>query len=87
MPALSGRVIDQTGTLTEVQQQVLDTKLAALEQEDGVRLLFTDIVMPGSSNGYQLAREARQRRRDPRHRGALPSRPRPRTSSAGSCSA
>ncbi|MEQ8397572.1 response regulator [Thalassobaculum sp.] len=47
-----------------IEADSADAALAALEQERGVRLLFTDIVMPGSSNGYQLAREAKQRRPD-----------------------
>ncbi|MFC3230554.1 response regulator [Marinibaculum pumilum] len=39
-----------------------DAALAALDASKRVCLLFTDIIMPGSANGYQLAREAQRRR-------------------------
>lgn len=38
--------------------------LQALDQAEDVRLLFTDIIMPGSDNGYELAIEAQRRRPD-----------------------
>jgi signal transduction histidine kinase/CheY-like chemotaxis protein len=34
--------------------------LAILKSVEGIDLLFSDIVMPGGPNGFQLAREARQ---------------------------
>ncbi len=40
VPALSGRVIDQTATLTAVQREALDARLAALESERGAQLVI-----------------------------------------------
>lgn len=39
VPALSGRVIDQTNTLAEPQRQALDAKLAALERDTGSQVV------------------------------------------------
>lgn len=39
VPALSGRVIDQTGTLSGAQVQALDAKLAAFEQAAGPQIV------------------------------------------------
>jgi uncharacterized protein len=39
VPALSGRVIDQTATLDEAQRQALDAKLAALERDTGSQVV------------------------------------------------
>ncbi len=39
VPALSGRVIDQTGTLSSAQVQALDAKLAAFEQAAGPQIV------------------------------------------------
>ncbi|MBB3194680.1 uncharacterized protein FHS28_002076 [Roseateles terrae] len=39
IPALSGRVIDQTATLSEAQRQALERKLAAFEQEAGPQMV------------------------------------------------
>lgn len=55
-----------TNTLRELGYRVIEaataaTALDALARSDEVRLLFTDVIMPGSTNGYQLACEARQR--------------------------
>jgi len=54
-------------TLRELGYRVIEAGTAAmaldvLEQAEEVRLLFTDIVMPGSANGYELAQEALRRR-------------------------
>ena len=54
-------------TLRELGYRVIEAGTAAmaldaLEQAEEVRLLFTDVVMPGSANGYQLAQEALRRR-------------------------
>ncbi len=48
VPALSGRVIDQTGTLSAEQQAALSTKLAAFEAEAGSQLvvLIVPTVIP-----------------------------------------
>jgi PAS domain S-box-containing protein len=40
------------------------TALKALAEEPGIRLLFTDVGLPGGLNGRQLADEARRRRPD-----------------------
>ncbi len=40
VPALSGRVIDQTGTLSDVERQGLDAKLAAFEAEAGPQIVL-----------------------------------------------
>jgi PAS domain S-box-containing protein len=40
------------------------TALKALADEPGIRLLFTDVGLPGGLNGRQLADEARRRRPD-----------------------
>ena len=39
MPALSARVIDQTGTLSEAQRSALEAKLATFEREVGSQLV------------------------------------------------
>ncbi|RZL93250.1 MAG: YgcG family protein [Variovorax sp.] len=39
VPALSGRVIDQTGTLDATQRQVLEAKLASFEQAKGSQIV------------------------------------------------
>jgi uncharacterized protein len=44
VPALAGRVIDQTGTLTAAQQQALDTKLAAIETKRGSQVVV--LIVP-----------------------------------------
>jgi len=54
-------------TLRELGYHVLTADsgragLHLLEQHPGVRLLFTDIGLPGGMNGRQLAQEARKRR-------------------------
>ena len=41
-----------------------DLALSLLASEPAIRLLFTDIGLPGPFNGRQLADEARKRRRD-----------------------
>lgn len=40
VPALTARVIDETGTLDDIQRQGLEDKLAALEQSKGSQLVF-----------------------------------------------
>ncbi|HMA15254.1 MAG TPA: response regulator [Kiloniellaceae bacterium] len=54
------------GTLRELGYRVVEAgnaaaALDALAQAEKVQLLFTDIIMPGRLNGYQLAQEAARR--------------------------
>ena len=44
VPPLSGRVIDQTATLTPTQAGALDAKLAALEQQNGTQMVI--VIVP-----------------------------------------
>ena len=44
VPALSGRVIDQTGTLTPAQLQALTAKLAAIETQRGTQIVV--LIVP-----------------------------------------
>jgi two-component system, response regulator PdtaR len=44
-----------------VEAENADTALKLLETRDDVRLLFTDIQMPGSCNGMDLARQVHAR--------------------------
>lgn len=44
VPALTARVIDQTGTLDDVQRQGLEEKLAGLERSKGTQVVF--LVVP-----------------------------------------
>ena len=54
VPPLSGRVIDQTGTLTPAQVQALGTKLAALETQRGSQLvvLLVPTTQPEDISSY-----------------------------------
>lgn len=54
VPALSGRVIDQTTTLSEAQRLALDAKLAALEAETGsqVVVLLVPTTQPEDIAAY-----------------------------------
>lgn len=47
VPALAGRVIDQTGTLSAAQQQALSDKLAALETKRGSQLVV--LLVPSTA--------------------------------------
>lgn len=47
VPALSGRVIDQTTTLDATQRQALDAKLAALERETGSQVVI--LLVPSTA--------------------------------------
>ncbi|KAI1696358.1 TPM domain-containing protein [Ditylenchus destructor] len=40
VPALNGRVVDQTGTLNAAQKQALESKLAAFEREAGPQIVI-----------------------------------------------
>ena len=46
VPVLSGRVIDQTGTLSAAQHSALEAKLAAFEREAGSQLVV--LIVPGT---------------------------------------
>ncbi|MEO8248762.1 MAG: TPM domain-containing protein, partial [Burkholderiales bacterium] len=54
VPALTSRVIDQTGTLDAASKQAIETKLAALEQEKGsqVVLLMVPTTAPEDISSY-----------------------------------
>ena len=52
VPALSGHVIDQTGTLDAAQRQALDAKLAALEAEKGSQVV---VLMVASTAPEDIA--------------------------------
>lgn len=52
VPPLSGRVIDQTGTLTPAQQQALSDKLAALETRRGSQIV---VLMVPSTQPEDIA--------------------------------
>ena len=54
VPPLSGRVIDQTATLSPAQQQALDAKLAQLERETGsqVVILMVPTTQPEDIASY-----------------------------------
>ena len=47
VPALSGRVIDQTATLTPAQAQALDAKLAAFEAQAGPQIVL--LMVPATA--------------------------------------
>lgn len=47
VPALSGRVIDQTATLTGPQSAALDAKLAAFEAQSGPQIVL--LLVPGTA--------------------------------------
>ena len=56
-----------TSTLRDLGYEVLEAgdaaeALAILRQQAEVDLLFTDVVLPGGTNGAELAREARKLR-------------------------
>ncbi|MEY4564916.1 MAG: hypothetical protein RLZZ618_4193 [Pseudomonadota bacterium] len=54
VPPLSGRVVDQTGTLTPPQQQALSAKLSAIERQHGSQLviLMVDTIAPEDVAAY-----------------------------------
>jgi uncharacterized protein len=47
VPALSGRVIDQTGTLSDAQRAALDTKLATFEAQAGAQIVV--LMVPATA--------------------------------------
>ena len=57
VPPLSGRVIDQTATLSAAQQQALDTKLATLERETGSQVV---ILMVATTQPEDIATYAQR---------------------------
>lgn len=54
VPPLSGRVVDQTGTLSAAQAEAMATKLAALEREHGAQMvvLIVPTVQPEDIAAY-----------------------------------
>jgi DNA-binding response OmpR family regulator len=62
-------LLDVAGALEEQGYLVLcarngDEALSLFEDRNDIGILFTDIAMPGSLNGLDLAREVRRRRPD-----------------------
>lgn len=57
VPALSGRVIDQTATLTEAQRAALDGKLAAFEAESGPQIV---VLLVASTQPEDIAAYAQR---------------------------
>jgi uncharacterized protein len=47
VPALTARIIDNTGSLTQEQRQVLDDKLALIEKSDGTQIVV--LMVPSTS--------------------------------------
>lgn len=68
VPPLSGRVIDQTGTLTAAQAQALTAKLAAIETQRGAQVVV--LIVPTTqpediaSYGFRVADAWKLGRRD-----------------------
>ena len=52
VPALSGRVIDQTGTLSAAQVQALDSRLSSIERERGSQIV---VLMLASTQPEDIA--------------------------------
>lgn len=52
IPALSARIIDQTGTLNPSQQQALESRLAALETDKGAQMV---VLVVGSTAPEDIA--------------------------------
>lgn len=57
VPALSGRVIDQTGTLQPAERQALEAQLAALEQRQGAQVV---VLMVASTAPEDIASYAQR---------------------------
>ncbi|MGO4675162.1 response regulator [Bosea sp. 2YAB26] len=53
-------LVEEAGYLA-VEAATADEALAILEQRDDVRILFTDVEMPGSLNGLQLVEVVREK--------------------------
>jgi uncharacterized protein len=68
VPPLSGRVVDQTGTLTAAQAQALTAKLAAIEAQRGAQIVV--LIVPTTqpediaSYGFRVADAWKLGRRD-----------------------
>ncbi|RZL01690.1 MAG: YgcG family protein, partial [Rubrivivax sp.] len=57
VPPLTGRVIDQTSTLTDAQRQALDTKLAGVETRLGTQIV---VLMVASTQPEDIASYAQR---------------------------
>jgi uncharacterized protein len=60
VPPLSGRVIDQTGTLSARTGAALDAKLAAFEREAGSQIVV--LIVPARARGHRRLCAACRRR-------------------------
>ncbi len=65
-PAVRRIAVEMLGDLgyTSVEAENYDSALSVLDATPSVALLFTDVILPGGRNGFDIAREARQRRPD-----------------------
>jgi uncharacterized protein len=56
IPALTGRVVDETGTLTAEQKRSLEAKLQAFEQRKGsqIAVLITGTTFPEPIESYSI---------------------------------
>lgn len=62
-PLVAMEAVDilESGGFTVLEAWNADTALTMLERHGPVKLVFTDVHMPGSMNGFQLARAIRAR--------------------------
>lgn len=56
---LAGQYLSDLGYLTHLAENASQA-LEILKKEKGIHMLFTDVVMPGGINGYELAEQATQ---------------------------
>ncbi|MFN0039640.1 MAG: TPM domain-containing protein [Burkholderiales bacterium] len=56
LPVLSGRVVDETGTLSDIQKQALEARLAAFETAKGsqIAILITGTTFPEAIESFSL---------------------------------
>ena len=62
VPVLTGRVIDQTATLTTAQADALSAKLAAIEKERGAQIVILIVPTRAPRTFFRTQRLARSGR-------------------------